>query len=366
MTAAAETLEASARRIGRHAWVEQNLFETVGGWVTSAPEPAAKAVLAAQSLHHAWRAEQWYGLLPAVPHLAVEDLVTPPPGRAPTPRRRDRGPPRMAGRPGPACAAGRLRRPPRGDDAADRRTHDPDPRAGHRRRARRPGRGRGPAAARHPGDIGQGGDGCGWPPTLRRSVASARCWSALTAPSRLFIIRATTSTGRSATMRSSTTSRWSRRQHGEQVVAPPHGTWRRGRPPPRRRRPSSRRRRRRPAPATAVRPTRRSSTMRWWAMVNSHDRKPRSSPSNRGRFRWTWANTSLVRPSGSLARCQRRYEATCPASRRYRRSNDTAHPALAAATRGASTHTSAGGSLSARGGRVGAATTVAAPRSSPR
>ena len=85
MTVAAETLEASAQRIGRHAWVEQNLFETVGGWVTSTPEPAAKAVLAAQSLHHAWRAEQWYGLLPAVPHLAVEDLVTPPPDVLPLP-----------------------------------------------------------------------------------------------------------------------------------------------------------------------------------------------------------------------------------------------------------------------------------------
>ena len=83
MTAAAETLEASARRIGRHAWVEQDLFETVGGWVTSTPEPAVKAVLAAQSLHHAWRAEQWYGLLPAVPHLPVEDLVTPPPDMLP-------------------------------------------------------------------------------------------------------------------------------------------------------------------------------------------------------------------------------------------------------------------------------------------
>jgi hypothetical protein len=76
----AETLEASARRIGHHAWIEQSLFATLGGWVTSTPEPAAKAMLAEVSLHHAWHAQLWDGLLPAVPHLPAEDLVVPPVG----------------------------------------------------------------------------------------------------------------------------------------------------------------------------------------------------------------------------------------------------------------------------------------------
>jgi hypothetical protein len=84
MARAAETLEDSARRIGHHAWVEQRLFETLGAWVPTTPEPAAKALVAELSLHHAWRAELWHGLLPAVPHLAVADLVVAPPG-APVP-----------------------------------------------------------------------------------------------------------------------------------------------------------------------------------------------------------------------------------------------------------------------------------------
>jgi hypothetical protein len=73
----AETLEESARRIGHHAWIEQRLFEILGGWVTAVPELEAKAVLATQSYHHAWHAELWHGLLPSVPQLHAPDLVTP-------------------------------------------------------------------------------------------------------------------------------------------------------------------------------------------------------------------------------------------------------------------------------------------------
>jgi hypothetical protein len=72
----AETLEESARRIGHHAWIEQRLFEILGAWVTAVPELEAKAVLAAQSYHHAWHAELWHGLLPSVPHIHGPDLVT--------------------------------------------------------------------------------------------------------------------------------------------------------------------------------------------------------------------------------------------------------------------------------------------------
>jgi hypothetical protein len=75
--AVAEMLEESARRIGHHAWIELRLFETLGAWVTAVPELEAKAVLAAQSYHHAWHAELWHGLLPSVPHLHGPDLVVP-------------------------------------------------------------------------------------------------------------------------------------------------------------------------------------------------------------------------------------------------------------------------------------------------
>jgi hypothetical protein len=77
MADAAETIEASGRRIGHHAWVEMRLFETLGRWSGTVADPRAKALLAAQSHHHAWHAEQWHALLPALPHLAAADLVAP-------------------------------------------------------------------------------------------------------------------------------------------------------------------------------------------------------------------------------------------------------------------------------------------------
>jgi hypothetical protein len=73
----AETIDESGRRIGHHAWVEMRLFETLGQWSGSVPEPRAKALLASQSHHHAWHAELWHALLPALPHLPAADLVAP-------------------------------------------------------------------------------------------------------------------------------------------------------------------------------------------------------------------------------------------------------------------------------------------------
>jgi hypothetical protein len=77
MADVAETIDESGRRIGHHAWIEMRLFETVGAWVASVSEPEVKALLAAQSHHHAWHAELWHGLLPGLPHLPAADLVAP-------------------------------------------------------------------------------------------------------------------------------------------------------------------------------------------------------------------------------------------------------------------------------------------------
>jgi hypothetical protein len=77
MIRVAETIEQSGRRIGQHAWIEMRLFEAIGAWVTSVPELEVKAVLAAQSHHHAWHAELWHGLLPSIPDLRTADLVAP-------------------------------------------------------------------------------------------------------------------------------------------------------------------------------------------------------------------------------------------------------------------------------------------------
>lgn len=73
----AETIEVSGRRIGGHAWIETRLFEVLGRWSQLVPEPRARALLARQSRHHAWHAELWHDLLPALPHLSGADLVAP-------------------------------------------------------------------------------------------------------------------------------------------------------------------------------------------------------------------------------------------------------------------------------------------------
>jgi hypothetical protein len=77
MADVAETIEESGRRIGRHAWAEARLFEIVGRWAGTVDEPRSRALFGRQSAHHAWHAELWHGLLPALPHLADTQLVAP-------------------------------------------------------------------------------------------------------------------------------------------------------------------------------------------------------------------------------------------------------------------------------------------------
>lgn len=72
-----ETIERSGQRIGRHAWIEMRLFEVLGRWSGSVVEPQARALFARQSHHHAWHAELWHDLLPALPHLPAAELVAP-------------------------------------------------------------------------------------------------------------------------------------------------------------------------------------------------------------------------------------------------------------------------------------------------
>mgnify|MGYP003403007899 CR=1 FL=1 len=83
MADVAETIDESGRRIGHHAWIEMRLFETVGAWVASVSEPEVKALLAAQSHHHAWHAELWHGLLPGLPHMPSTTSGPAPTARGP-------------------------------------------------------------------------------------------------------------------------------------------------------------------------------------------------------------------------------------------------------------------------------------------
>lgn len=55
--------------MGRYRWVELRLFEVVGAWVPTVPEPEVKVQLASQSHKHAWHAEIWRERLPRLGDL---------------------------------------------------------------------------------------------------------------------------------------------------------------------------------------------------------------------------------------------------------------------------------------------------------
>jgi len=69
------TIDESARLVGAHRWLELRLFEVLGGWVASTPEPVAKLILDRHSQHHAWRAQQWWDRLPVLADVDRQALV---------------------------------------------------------------------------------------------------------------------------------------------------------------------------------------------------------------------------------------------------------------------------------------------------
>jgi hypothetical protein len=71
-------LEAVARRVGANRWMEIRLFEILGTWVPTVSEARVKVLLDRHSLHHAWRAQQWWDRLPVVAGIDRPGLVAPP------------------------------------------------------------------------------------------------------------------------------------------------------------------------------------------------------------------------------------------------------------------------------------------------
>jgi hypothetical protein len=60
------TLEETIEALTRWAAIEDDAFVTIGGWVASIDDPAAKVVLAQQAPHHGWHATLWQERLPVV------------------------------------------------------------------------------------------------------------------------------------------------------------------------------------------------------------------------------------------------------------------------------------------------------------
>lgn len=56
--------DASAHR--RRAWLEQRLFEVLGGWVATTDDPEARIALATGCRRHEWHAGLWRDLVPVI------------------------------------------------------------------------------------------------------------------------------------------------------------------------------------------------------------------------------------------------------------------------------------------------------------
>jgi hypothetical protein len=63
--------------MGACSWVESRLFEVLGAWVPTVPEPEVKAFLATHAREHAWHAELWHDQLPTAGELTPECLTRP-------------------------------------------------------------------------------------------------------------------------------------------------------------------------------------------------------------------------------------------------------------------------------------------------
>jgi len=70
-------LHATARRAGAARWLAARLFEVVGGWVATVPEPEAKIVFATQSAHLGWHAGLWGDRLPTLHGVDPQTWVGP-------------------------------------------------------------------------------------------------------------------------------------------------------------------------------------------------------------------------------------------------------------------------------------------------
>lgn len=77
---AALPLEQSAQRAGSYCWLESRLFESLGGWVATVPEPDVKVTLATHAREHAWHADVWRERLPLTPEMSADRLTAPASG----------------------------------------------------------------------------------------------------------------------------------------------------------------------------------------------------------------------------------------------------------------------------------------------
>ncbi len=68
----------AAVRLGRYGWVAARMFETVGAWVASTPEPEVKVFFGTVTAEWAWHAELWRERLPELREIDRSALLVSP------------------------------------------------------------------------------------------------------------------------------------------------------------------------------------------------------------------------------------------------------------------------------------------------
>lgn len=76
--APAPDIASTAARLGAYTWIASRLFEVVGGWVASTPEPAIKVHFAGVARRLADQAAAWHERLPRLREAPRVDLVRAP------------------------------------------------------------------------------------------------------------------------------------------------------------------------------------------------------------------------------------------------------------------------------------------------
>ena len=71
------SIEETGRRAGHYRWAEVKLFETLGGWIATVPEPDVKMRLGTHCHKHAWHADLWRERLPALRGTDPDRLTQP-------------------------------------------------------------------------------------------------------------------------------------------------------------------------------------------------------------------------------------------------------------------------------------------------
>jgi hypothetical protein len=72
------TFAENARLLGAYAWIEQRLFELLGGWIATEPVPEVRIVFDVHGRQHGWHAQLFADLVPSVDGSDPADLIKAP------------------------------------------------------------------------------------------------------------------------------------------------------------------------------------------------------------------------------------------------------------------------------------------------